>query len=32
VDAVPDPLLLRISGNAGNQTQTSGSAARNSDH
>jgi hypothetical protein len=29
---VPDPLLLRISGSAGNLTRTSGSVARNSDH
>jgi hypothetical protein len=32
VGPVPDPLLLRKSGSAGNRTQTSGSAARNSDH
>jgi hypothetical protein len=32
VDPVPDPLLLRKSGSAGNRTQTSGSVARNSDH
>jgi hypothetical protein len=32
VDPVPDPLLLRKSGSAGNRTRTSGSAARNSDH
>jgi hypothetical protein len=32
VDSVPDPLLLRKSGSAGNQTWTSGSVARNSDH
>jgi hypothetical protein len=32
VDAVPDPLLLRKSGSAGNRTRTSGSIARNSDH
>jgi hypothetical protein len=31
VDTVPDPLL-RKSGSVGNQTQTSGSVARNSDH
>jgi hypothetical protein len=31
-DHVPDPLLLRKSGSAGNLTQTSGSVARNSDH
>jgi hypothetical protein len=29
---VPDPLLLRKSGSAGNQTRTYGSVARNSDH
>jgi hypothetical protein len=32
VDPVPDPLLLRKSGSAGNRTRTSGLAARNSDH
>jgi hypothetical protein len=32
VDPVPDPLLLRKSGNAGNRTRTSGSVAKNSDH
>jgi hypothetical protein len=32
VDSVPDPLLLRKSGSAENQTRTSGPAARNSDH
>jgi hypothetical protein len=32
VDPVPDPALLRKSGSAGNQTLTSGSVARNSDH
>jgi hypothetical protein len=32
VDPVPDPLLLRESGSAGNQTRTSGSVARSSDH
>jgi hypothetical protein len=32
VDPVPDPLLLRKSGSAGNQTRTSGSVARNPDH
>jgi hypothetical protein len=32
VDPVPDPLLLRKSGSAGNRTRTSESAARNSDH
>jgi hypothetical protein len=32
VDPVPDPLLLRKSGSAGNWTRTSGSVARNSDH
>jgi hypothetical protein len=31
VDPVPDPLLLRESGSAGNRTQTSGSVARKSD-
>jgi hypothetical protein len=31
VDPVPDPLLLRKSGSAGNRTRTSGSVARNSD-
>jgi hypothetical protein len=31
VDPVPDPLLLRKSGSAGNRTRTSGSAARNWD-
>jgi hypothetical protein len=30
LDPVPDPLLLRKSGSAGNRTQTSGSVARNS--
>jgi hypothetical protein len=29
---VPDPLLLRKSGSAGNRNRTSGSVARNSDH
>jgi hypothetical protein len=29
---VPDPLLLRRSGGAGNRIRTSGSVARNSDH
>jgi hypothetical protein len=29
---VPDPLLLRKSGSAGNRTRTSGPVARNSDH
>jgi hypothetical protein len=29
---VPDPLLLRISGGAGNRIRTSGSVARNSDY
>jgi hypothetical protein len=29
VDLVPNPLLLRKSGNAGNRTRTSGSVARN---
>jgi hypothetical protein len=32
VDPIPDPLLLRKSGSAGNRTWTSLSAARNSDH
>jgi hypothetical protein len=32
VEPVPDPLLLRKSGNAGNRTRTSGSVARYSDH
>jgi hypothetical protein len=32
VGFVPDPLLLRKSGSAGNQTRTSGTIARNSDH
>jgi hypothetical protein len=32
VDPVPDPLLLRKSGNPGNRTRTSGSVAKNSDH
>jgi hypothetical protein len=32
VDSVPDPLLLRKSGSAGNRARTSGSVARNSDH
>jgi hypothetical protein len=32
VDRVPDPLLLRKLGSAGNQTRTYGSVARNSDH
>jgi hypothetical protein len=32
VDPVPDPLLLRKSGNAGNRTLSSGSVARSSDH
>jgi hypothetical protein len=32
VDPVPDPVLLRKSGSAGNRSQTSGSVARNSDH
>jgi hypothetical protein len=32
VDPVPDPLLLRKSGSAGNRTRTSGAVARNSDH
>jgi hypothetical protein len=29
VDPVPDPLLLRKYGSAGNRTRTSGSVARN---
>jgi hypothetical protein len=32
VDPVPDPLLLRKSGSAGNRTWTSGPVANNSDH
>jgi hypothetical protein len=32
VAPVADPLLLRISGSAGNRTRTSGSAARSFDH
>jgi hypothetical protein len=32
VDPVPDPLLLRKSGSAGNRSRTSVSVARNSDH
>jgi hypothetical protein len=32
VDPVPDPLLLRKYGSAGNWTRTSGSVTRNSDH
>jgi hypothetical protein len=32
VDPVPDPLLLRKSGSAGNRTRTSGSVGRNYDH
>jgi hypothetical protein len=32
VHPVPDPLLLRKSGSAGNRTQSSGSVTRNSDH
>jgi hypothetical protein len=32
MDPVPDPLLLRKPGSAGNRTRTSGSVARNSDH
>jgi hypothetical protein len=32
VDPVPDPLLLRKCGSAGNRTRTSGSVASNSDH
>jgi hypothetical protein len=32
VDPVPDPLLLRKSGSAGNRTRVSGSVGRNSGH
>jgi hypothetical protein len=32
VGPVPDPLLLRTCGSAGNQPRASGSVARNSDH
>jgi hypothetical protein len=32
VDPIPNPLLLRKSGSAGNQPWTSKSAARNSNH
>jgi hypothetical protein len=32
VDPVPDPLLRRKSGSAGNRTQTSGSVTRNTVH
>jgi hypothetical protein len=32
VDPVPNPLLLRKSGSAGNRTRISGSVTRNSDH
>jgi hypothetical protein len=32
VDPVPDPLILRKSGSAGNRTQTSRSVAKNSNH
>jgi hypothetical protein len=32
LDPVPDPLLLRKSGGAGDRTRTSGSVARNSEH
>jgi hypothetical protein len=32
IDPVPDPLLLRKSGSAGNPTRTSGSVARKTDH
>jgi hypothetical protein len=32
MDPVPDPLLLRKSGSAGNQTRASGSVARNCDY
>jgi hypothetical protein len=32
VDPVPEPLLLRKTGSAGNRTQTCGSVAKNSDN
>jgi hypothetical protein len=32
LDPVPDPLLFRKSGSAGNRTRNSGSVARNSGH
>jgi hypothetical protein len=32
VDPIPDPLLLRKSGSAGNKTWATGSVVRNSDH
>jgi hypothetical protein len=32
VDTVPDPLLLKKSGSAGNRTRTSGSVVKKSDH
>jgi hypothetical protein len=32
VDSVPDPLLFRKSGSAGNKPRTFGSVARNPDH
>jgi hypothetical protein len=32
VDPVPNPLLLRKSGSAGNRTRTFETVARNSDH
>jgi hypothetical protein len=32
VDPVPDALLLRNVGSAGNRTQNSGPVAKNSDH
>jgi hypothetical protein len=32
VDPVPDPLLLRKSGSAGNRTRTSRTVTNNSDH
>jgi hypothetical protein len=32
VDPVPNPLLLRKSSSAGNQTRASGSVAKNCDH
>jgi hypothetical protein len=32
VDPVPEPLLIRKSGSAGNRTRTCGSVARKSDH
>jgi hypothetical protein len=32
VNPVPDPLLLSLTGSAGNRARASGSVARNSDH